>query len=140
MALRPSLLHNADNTPLSLTSRMTFSTTRPARSYAKQEADSEDSTSSIPYVTDILSYSSFYIAVNTENIIKFLHKETLKSLREIRIGNDTVIRSIAKIDGPEEALMVTLENGSVAIYDVRDQSTTPRMGLKGRSQYLTDVA
>lgn len=134
MASRPSLLYNADNTPLSLSSRMTFSTSRPARSYAKQAADedNDDPTSSIPYVTDVLSYPDFYVAVNTENIIKFLDRKTLKSLREIRMANGATVRSIAKMKGDDgNGLLVTFEDGSVGVYDTRESSSQPHMTLKG---------
>lgn len=123
---RPSLLYNTDNTPLNLKSRIAFSTSRPARAYAVDEGDGP------PYVTDVLPYDNFYIAVNTENIIKYLDKNTLKTLHEIPSYEGAVIRSIAKTNGTgEEGLLVTYEDGSVGVFDTRDPSPTPRMTLKG---------
>lgn len=132
MPSRPSLSYNADNTPLSLSSRIAFSTSRPARAYAVEEEGGGP-----PYVTDILSYDNFYIAANTENIIKYLDKNTLKTLHEIPSIGNGIVRSIAKMNGENgtgDGLIVTYEDGSVGVFDVRDPSPTPRMILKGTSQ------
>lgn len=126
MASRPSLLSNADNTPLSLASGIAFSTSRPARAYNVEEGDGP------PYVTDILSYDNFYAAVNTENIIKYLDKQTLKTLHSFNPPDGWIIRSIAKMnDTRQEGLIVTYEGGQVGVFDVRDPCPAPRLLLRG---------
>jgi hypothetical protein len=92
----------------------------------------------VPYVTDILSFSNSYAALNSESIIKYFDKGTLKTIGEIRAPPGQIIRSIAKTNASnnneEEALMVTYEDGRIAIYDARLPGNEPRMILKGESR------
>lgn len=107
---RPRLVPNASNVPLTLSARVPYTLS----SFG----------ASVPYVLDILSYSSFYAALASDNTVKLFDAETLKNVADVpraSTSNSGRITSISRnIEGTSgEVLLVTEEDGSVDVRDLR---------------------
>ena len=93
-----------------------------------------------PYVIDVLSFSHCYAAAGSDSSIKLYDRSTLKLLRDLPSAatSNGSLKSIAKTNGGEEALIATYENGHIDIFDLRsgNGSANSQIKLKGRLQSL----
>lgn len=116
MSDKPTLVLNRANVPLRMARKIPFS-------HGQQEP---------PYVINVLSFGRFYAAAASDSHIRLYDKATLALSRVIPpVDSASHLTNMTKSQGPDEALIACYADGKVYLYDLKSQSETPVLTLKG---------